>query len=248
MIKVIFVRNPIIPDKRAIQDCEFVAIKTIYGYIEDIIKDWPDTDFAVSINGHVLEKEEWTQLCPRDGDNIVFHPIIEGGISNFFRTIFDIAVMVEMGNLFSNWGPAGSFISNFGRAAGMYVGGRIANAILPPPKQDNQQSTTYGWNGPQPTAKPGTPVAKTYGTVAVSPVLLCRFITSDGSNQYLNLLYSGGEGPVDEISNILLNGNPIQNYDVDGICNGVSQENFIDSNGVLRINKSNLQANGCYGG
>ena len=43
-------------------------------------------------------------------------------------------------------------------------------------------------------------------------MLISRHVISDGSKQYLNLLYCAGEGPIDSISNIKLNGNPVGNY------------------------------------
>lgn len=209
-MKLIFVRNPVTPDRREIKYVD--AGPTIAEHIAPILRLWPDTDFAVSVNGHRLEKEEWDTVVPGDDDSVVVHPVLAKGLSNFFRAVFDIAVMAFMGNLLAPLGGASPYMRAVWSAVGNYIGGRIANAILPPPKQDQQQSTTYGWNGPQPTAKPGTPVAKTYGTVRISPALLARYVTSDGSSQYLNLLYSGGEGPVDSVDNILIDGNPIGNY------------------------------------
>ncbi|WP_371378333.1 hypothetical protein [Sporomusa aerivorans] len=34
----------------------------------------------------------------------------------------------------------------------------------------------------------------------------------DGDKQYLSVLYTGGQGPVDEITDIEINGNPVENY------------------------------------
>ncbi|QDR81282.1 hypothetical protein [Sporomusa termitida] len=49
-MKLIFVRNPITPDKRDIQYAE--ARATIAEHIAPILREWTDTDFSVSINGH----------------------------------------------------------------------------------------------------------------------------------------------------------------------------------------------------
>ena len=43
--------------------------------------------------------------------------------------------------------------------------------------------------------------------------MLCAHITTDGDKQYLNLLLSGGEGPVTNIKDITIDGNPLANYD-----------------------------------
>ena len=42
--------------------------------------------------------------------------------------------------------------------------------------------------------------------------MLARHVVSEGEKQYLNILYCVAEGPIDEISYIELNGNPISNY------------------------------------
>jgi predicted phage tail protein len=207
-VKLIFVRNPVMPDKREVKYID--TGPTVAEHIALIIQEWPGTDFVVSVNGHLLEETEWPTLVPGGDDDLIVHPVLDKGISNFFRAVFDTVVMFEVGTLMGGLGGNPFWKSVF-TAVGSYIGGRIANAILPPPKQDNA-SSTYGWNGPQPTNQPGTPVGKTYGTVRVSPVLLCRFVTSNSNGQYLNLLYSGGEGAVDSIDNIMIDGNPIGNY------------------------------------
>ena len=90
-MKLIFVRNPLTPDKREITYVEEKA--TVAAHIAPIVRLWPGTDFSVSINGHRLQQEEWKVIMPGDDDNLVVQPILEGGLSNFFRTIFDIAVI-----------------------------------------------------------------------------------------------------------------------------------------------------------
>ncbi|WP_333593412.1 hypothetical protein, partial [Anaerospora hongkongensis] len=66
-MKLIFVRNPIAPDKRDIWHINTKA--TIAEHIMPILREWPNTDFTVSVNGHLLEKEEWSTLVPGDEDN-----------------------------------------------------------------------------------------------------------------------------------------------------------------------------------
>jgi hypothetical protein len=208
-IKLIFVRNPIQADRKEITYVETGL--TITEHIAPIKIKWQDTDFTVAINGHVIYPEEWDTLIPRNCDEIVIHPILTGGLSNFLRTVADIAIVAYASAYAASFG-ANMYTKAILGAIGAYVGGRVANAILPPPNQNDTTTNTYGWNGPQPTSTPGTCVGKTYGTASPTPVLIARFVTTNGSDQYLNLLYSGGEGPVDSIQDIEIDGNPISNY------------------------------------
>lgn len=216
-MKLIFVRNPITPDKREItysgmpyyhDECLTVA-----EHLAPYIRDWSDTDFSISINGHVIFAEEWSSLVPGADDCLVVHPVLGKGMSSFFNSVLNLALAAFVFN--PAFLPYAGWARPLLQVAGMYVGGRVINAIVPLPKQsssESQDSTTYGWNGPQPTSRAGTCVGKTYGTAAPSPVLLARFVTSDSTNQYLNLLFSGGEGPVDSIDDIMIDGNPYGNY------------------------------------
>ncbi len=218
MINIVLVRNPVQPDRRERYQAEYYPMMTVQGYVAPLMADWPDTDFIISINGHVLEREEWQTLVPRDGDQIVMQPVIGKGLGDILRTVATMALMGWVSGITGTLGlgNVGNFIL---KGAAMYAGGRIINALLPVKQNapsvnssDAETTTTYSWSGAQVSQVPGTPVGKTFGIVQPELKLLMRHVTTDGSDQYLNLLYSAGEGPVDSLDNIKIDGNKIGNY------------------------------------
>lgn len=214
MISVIFVKNPFDTSQNKTYKVPFAPGNTVRIYVEPYMSYYPDTEFHVSINGHTLEKYEVTLLCPADKDHIVIMPVVGKSLGSLLGTIAMMALSAYIaGPSFlpgmSGWSKA------LVQGLAMYVGGRIINAILPPPKQNLNSSTTsptYGWDGAKPIAATGTPIGRTFGTVKPSPVVLARHVTTDGDKQYLNILYGAGEGPIDSIDNITIDGNPIANY------------------------------------
>lgn len=102
------------------------------------------------------------------------------------------------------------------------VGGAVAiNAVLPPGRVGSgraigadplQESPNYGWAPTNPIEN-GRPVPILYGRKEnFAPFKAGQFISTDGDKQYLNMLFIIGEGPVDAISDVKINGNPIGNY------------------------------------
>jgi len=212
MISVVFIKNPFDTEKRESHKIDYIDGAAVKRYIDPYLSYYPDTEFHVSINGHTLEKYEVTLICPADGDQLVILPVVGKKLGEILNSIATIALMgfANELSLGKSW-----FINALAKGAVMYVGGRIINAILPPPKQNLNSSTvspTYGWGGAKPIAATGTPIGKTFGRVKPAPVVLARHVTTDGDKQYLNILYGGGEGPIDSVADITIDGNPIANY------------------------------------
>jgi len=212
MINVIFVKNPFDTEKKEIYEVDYKVGTTVEEYTEIYTAYYPETEFHISINGHTLEKYEVVLICPANGDQIVIMPVVGKNIGSLLGSIAMMALSVYVGG--SNFLPnLHGFVGALAKGATMYIGGRIINAILPPPKQTTSTvSPTYGWNGAKPIAATGTPIGKTFGKVMPAPVVLARHITTDGDKQYLNILYGGGEGPIDSVTDITIDGNPIANY------------------------------------
>lgn len=222
MLHIALVRNPIHPENRDEHNTELIVGKSLQEYIDPIIADWPKTEFILSVNGNVIEKDDVVLFYPADGDWVLMMPVIGKGLGDIFKSLLLVALVA--------WaGPAGMALAHTSVAttlSGIYtglitmVGGAIINAIIPASQENSSVnydpsdlSTSYGWNGSTVTETPGTPVGRTYGIVSPTLVRLQRHISSSGSDQYLNLLFSCGSGPVDSIDNITIGGNPIANYE-----------------------------------
>lgn len=225
MLNIALIRNPIQPDKREDHSAEHVHGQSLQEYVEPILADWPDTEFVISVNGNVIEKDDVPLFYPAVGDYVILMPVIGKGFGDILKSVLMIALVA--------WaGPAGMQLAGLkaGAAAttlsGIYtglivaVGGAILNAIIPTSQEvasvnydPTDVSTSYGWNGSTVTEVPSTPVGRIYGTVSPTLVRLQRHVSTDGSSQYLNYLFSCGMGPADSIQDMEIAGNPIANYE-----------------------------------
>ena len=219
MLNIALIRNPIQPDKREDHSAKHVPGQNLQEYVEPILADWPGTEFVISVNGNVIEKDDVPLFYPAVGDYVILMPVVGKGFFDILKSVLMIALVA--------WaGPAGLAMAGTTTAtvmSGIYtgliigVGGAILNAIIPTTQEaaydPAEMSTSYGWNGSVVTEIPGTPVGRIYGTVCPTLVRLQRHISTDGSSQYLNYLFSCGMGPADSIQDMEIAGNPIANYD-----------------------------------
>jgi len=220
MLNIALIRNPIQPDRREEHNAELVPGQNLQECMDPIIADWPETEFVVSVNGNVIEKDDVPFFYPVDGDYIILMPVIGKNFGDILKSVLTLALAAWVGPIMA---------ANYsGLMAGIYtatitmIGGAVLNAIIPT-SQENASinydptevgvSSSYGWNGSTVTEVPGTAVGRIYGTVSPTLVRLQRHISTDGSNQYLNYLFSCGMGPADSIQDMKVAGNPIANYD-----------------------------------
>ncbi|HYH04000.1 MAG TPA: hypothetical protein VEC37_12930, partial [Bacillota bacterium] len=178
--------------------------------------------------GKVLDEVEINSFEPVAGDSLVIMPAIQGGDSkgkNILTTVASIGIMMlsaGAGALVASSYGVGSFWS-YAAAIGVQVAGGLVLNHFNKPKSTETNSTTYNWGNISSTTGEGNSVPLTFGTVRTGGQLLTAHVSYDGEKQYLNLLFSGGEGPCDYIGNgedlnctgiknITINGNPIENY------------------------------------
>ncbi|MDY6225389.1 host specificity factor TipJ family phage tail protein [Veillonella caviae] len=203
MIKLVIARNPFDLTKRQETLVPFVEGKALSSYFTE------PGNWIYSINGQIVE----SSVLPKDDDYIVIMPKLEKQVLGLLLTIGVSMLTAGIGS-----GAIFGITSMLGRTIAAMAIGMIGNSIiskLTAPKVDNsntEQSPTYGWQGAQTVVGQGHPLAITFGKMKSAGMLISRHVTSDGSKQYLNLLYCAGEGPIDSITDVKLNGNPVGNY------------------------------------
>lgn len=225
MLNIALIRNPIQPDKREEHTTEHIVGQCLQEYVKPILADWPDTEFVISVNGNVIEKDDVPLFYPDVGDYVILMPVIGKGFGDILKSVLMIALVAFAGPMGMTMaglkaGAAATVMSGIYTGLIVGVGGAILNAIIPSSQENasvnydpTDVSTSYGWNGSSVTEVPGTPVGRIYGTVSPTLVRLQRHVSTDGSNQYLNYLFSCGMGPVDSIQDMTIAGNPIANYE-----------------------------------
>lgn len=215
LIQLIKIANPFEPTRREIEDIYYTGGK-VTDYVETKGRD-------IYIDGNLVEHPDET--TPLDGSQIVVIPHIAGkGIMKVLGLVAMIALSVYSSNIAGGlWkglgtafraGHVGALLAS---GAVMFLGGKIINAVFPQTVDninwnDHETTQTYGWDLPTPTTTAGTVVGETYGECIPAPQLLEQHVETVNDEQYLNLLYCGGYGPVDSIDNIRIDYTNIGNF------------------------------------
>jgi len=197
---------------------------------QTVSKLLPDDDwgaFRFSLNGRILTPEEADHIMPRAGDFLAACPVVAGGGGGggknpltILATIALTVVSFGIGGMVAGaiGGMTGTMVGYLAAGAVMYLGGSLignmtAKAMIDRPAlEESAWENGHSWGEMRPLTRQGTAVAITYGTVRVPGMLIGQHVSSDGNHQYLNLLLSGGEGPLDSITGVELNGNPATNF------------------------------------
>ena len=218
MIRLVIARNPFDLTTKQETIVPFVEGKKLNQYFTE------PGEWVYSINGELVDDA----ASPTDEAYVVVLPKLE---KQAFAILLSIGLSIATAGIASGAifgitsattgiasGAIFGITSVLGRTLAAMAIGMIGNAIISKiatPKTDSsntEQSATYGWQGAQTVIGQGHPLAITYGKCKSAGMLISRHVTSDGSKQYLNLLYCAGEGPIDAITDVKLNGNPIGNY------------------------------------
>ena len=221
MIQIVIVPNPFEPHFKAIKNVERMYKLPVTAYYPEGMEDG-----IYALNGAVLDDPEHTY--PPDGSQIVVSPhVAGGGFKKVFGFIAMIALTVYAGHVAAGlWGKAlgsafmaGEIGATLASGAILLIGGRLVSAISGKAQMpsmnldyDRERSQTYSWDIPAPVQSEGNIMGVTYGECIPQPQVLTQHVESVGNKQYLNLLLCGGEGPVDEITNIRIGNNDIGNY------------------------------------
>ena len=222
--------NPFDMNSRVIKELDFQHIKTLSGYISSMSHFLQDhlCEIVVSVNGRIIENSEWDSLTLAPGSFIAICPIVgkgdDGkGILSIVAGIALSVVSMGVGNVaqYGAWSGAATSAGMAGWGLGatlaasavLYLGGQLINSLSPASSVETSTSTTYSWSKQPAISQQGNPVGITYGTVRPTPQVLASHITNDGDKQYLNLLLCGGDGPIDSITNLRIDDNPIANYE-----------------------------------
>ena len=214
MIEIVEIKNPFEPNKKERKKVECTN-GTLYSYLDPTDKD-------VYLNGILVLDP--VNCFPQDGNQIIVTPHIGKSIKGILGMVAMLALAVYAPVLAAKWLPATASKLAIGLMTGAItmVGGKLINSMLRLNQigstSENSQSTSYGWSLPSVQTYEGGVIAETYGECIPTPqLLMCHVETTntddqDKNVQYLNLLYCGGWGPVDSISNIRIGTTPIENF------------------------------------
>lgn len=199
-----------------------------------VVSDRDGMGFAVSINGIPVPAEQRgvTRLQPGQFVTVIPYLYGGGGGKDVIRMIGMLALAivapelgVMMGGFFTGltlgeFGLVGFYAAAGLTTFGVMVGGAaLLNAILPPAKpqiptgNSIAQSNSYSWS-PVNRQQQGIAIPVYYGPCKVVGNIIGTFRqeVDGGSTQNLNVLVSGGMGPVAPFYDFKLNGQPLENF------------------------------------
>lgn len=225
-VPFIYIGNPLLPaDSRTTVHQAYDAEKSLASYLGPLEGEW-----AVSISGRIVEKEDWADALLLPNDCVVVCPMVYGGgkeggggAKMVLRLVALVAVTYFTAGAGAGLAGAMGVTSAAGIAAvtiGVGIAATMAvNALLPPPTpktpssgSDYDSSPTYGIDGPKNMSTRGIPVPVVYGNAWFAGNFLQSYIDNVGDEQYLNLMINVGEGPIENITDIMINDQPAGNF------------------------------------
>lgn len=162
-----------------------------------------------AVNGVPVDAD----YIPDDGDEIIVSPKVQG---KAFKWILPVTLVVTGGLLGAGVIGAHMLVGwRIGLAlAATMIGNHMIEKLTKPAVDvsNTEQTNTYGWGDPETLTGQGYVLPTVFGKVKTAGLMLQRHVVSDGEKQYLSILYCLAQGPIDSISDIKLNGNPVSNY------------------------------------
>lgn len=217
MVQIIIIQNPLEPQIHDVTDAYYTGKSiTSYCHIQE--------NTAVFLNGQRVMNPDHT--FPPDGSQLILAPVVAGGsLGKVLGFVAMVALTAWSGAILGGSGLFGMAIKGYtlgaylASGAVMYLGGRLINSVFPQHAaslswQDAEHSQTYGWDLPAVATQEGGVIGETYGTCIPQPQLLEEHVETSSSDgkQYLNLLYCGGYGEIDSITDIRIDSTPIENF------------------------------------
>ena len=225
MLTIIRLKNPFKPEQQEKEEVYVGGKETLKEILAD---DLSKGKKEVFLNGQNIEEKDYAKTYPQDGQFIVVMPNVGG---DTFKSIFGMIAMVALawataGIAAGGWAgalgqgfAAGTLGAYLAAGAVMFIGGRLINSLFGMNQsanvesyKDTDTSPTYGWNLPTISSASGNIVGETYGECIPAGQLLVSHLSTENDKQYLNLLISGGNGEVDDISDIRIDNTPIRNF------------------------------------
>ncbi|QTX33204.1 hypothetical protein KAR29_04735 [Aminithiophilus ramosus] len=221
------IRNPFSPSDRKISTLPYRPGVPLSSYLERLSFD-TGAEYTLSVNGRIVSGERARTYVPEPWDWVTLVPVVRGGDGkNPLAVIASLLVPVVamgVGSMIAGGSFAGAGMiaqtawgwqSYLGAAATLMVGGSLINSLFSPANvdlPDLDSGQVYRWGKMQALVGQGYPVPLLHGTVRTAGQILAEHVSTDGEKQYYNVLLCLAEGPVDEISEIRINDNPVENF------------------------------------
>lgn len=217
---IVVVHNPLEPYvSRKIGKLVWDNDKTLYDYLYDLPSEY---DWIIIYNAKQITLEESKKIKPAPDSLLIIAPNILGGGSNssgkqMTRMITAIFVMVVTTALLGPWGAKlswsaasawGAFATSVYTTASSFIWNRPDTGN----KDEYTFENTYGADGAKTTAEEGIPVGLCYGEYRIAGNCVQLRTENVGDTQDFYILQALSEGEVEAIDNILVNEQPLNQF------------------------------------
>jgi len=220
-VRAIVLYDPLNPNDRTVADLAWGADKTLANYLDGLPEEG---NWIVSAAGRLVEREEWATTALTVDDTIIVALAPQKGAGQILAIVAMIALAVAAPHIGAAAATAMGFksfswVATAIAVAATVAGGMVVNALLPAEKPkfgggNDETSPSYGLDGPKSTAREDAPVPVAYGEFRIGGNRTNYYAQTspDGLTQDLFLQYAVCDGEVDAISDILVNDQPITNF------------------------------------
>lgn len=234
-VMVVIHYNALDPLQRTSSELQWEPSRVLSSYLDGL----PDhVDWGVVVNSKYVTADEWSGFCPNKWDCIRLFPIPRGGGGGGGKLVLRIVGMIAIAVLSYFTGGAAAMLyagagatmaSAMATTAGMLIaatvgmavsmaGSMLLNVLLPPAKEklnnqkDKKDGNVYGLDGPQNTTGEDMPVPLVYGKFRMGGNVINARIHNEGDSQYLYMMMNLGEGPITNVSDIMINNETLDKY------------------------------------
>jgi len=207
--------------------------------------------YAVSVDGEIIQQEQWNSAQPRPGSQVLFVP----DFGDIVGAIW--ALMTIMAGTYGTAAAASFWATTAALAvkAAIIIGGvYLAKALMPgPPGEGPSPSQAYSWD-PATTQQQGLPIPKAYGKLRLHGNIIATHVLPSSDSKHLNIyaLIAFCEGPVKSISDIRLQNQAYGNFsDVTvetrrGLLSQTYVSFFDKTRRCYKVNRTIKQAEGAF--
>jgi hypothetical protein len=205
-VELVRITNPFRQEREVRQVAIVHSLQPLQAYVRD-----ERGQIVTVLNGALIPPEKRDAVIPVPGDQIIVAHAIQG---EFGRLLLSIAILVAALFVPALIGLEFATLGYAAVSAAIAIGGNLLLYAFTPKPQlaENEETPTYSWEGPANTVRQGTIIQRGYGTHIEGGQVIGRYLTAQGTRQWLNLLIAMGHGPARAIKNIKLNGNPLDNF------------------------------------
>ena len=204
-VRVIVVYNSLDPSERTIADIRWIPGLTLAECLDGLPED---KDWHVFAQGNIVERENWANIVLKQNDDIVV--TLQQG---FVIPAIIVGVLASVGVTSA---IAVSIIATTA-LIGILAGGYLLSGMLASPTKGTNSGNSganYSLTGAKNTAAFGTVIPVVYGYFRMAGNKV-NFYVDNGNNIQSQVLYEQyvlSEGEITNVSDVLIDNNPIENY------------------------------------